>query len=66
MMVLVYKPTRRHIPEDGTVDTERRHCYLKISKRVVTYSLYVVLLHASKQPQNICIFYITEPTRCTF
>lgn len=30
MMVPVYKPTRRHIPGDGTVDTERRQCYLEI------------------------------------
>jgi hypothetical protein len=36
-IVPVYKPTRRHIPEDGSVDTERRQCYLEMSKRVFTY-----------------------------
>jgi hypothetical protein len=55
MIVPVYKPKRRHISEDGTVDTERRQCYLEISKRVVTYCLYVVLLHGSKQLQCTCI-----------
>jgi len=55
MIVPIYKPTRRHISEDGTVDTERLQCYLEISKRVVTYCLYVVLLHGSKQLQCTCI-----------
>ena len=54
MIVTVYKPTRRQILEDGTVDTERRKCYLEISKRVVAYCLYVVLLHGSKQLQCTC------------